>query len=77
MKKIIYIWLIVLVIFVSCKPENTKEEDAVKTEIQERVKVKGYARGNFGIYEIVIVDGQEYLSSSRGGLVKLEKKTEE
>lgn len=52
--------------------EDRKEVNVEKTEFQKRFEVKGYIEGNIAYYEIIVVDGQEYLSSSKGGLIKLE-----
>lgn len=51
---------------------NTSIEEAV--DISNRIKTSTAVHGYFAYYEIVIVDGQEYLSSSSGGLIKLEPK---
>lgn len=76
MKKFICILLVSLFITgCACtdeEKEDRKEVTEAQTEFQKRVEIKPYIQGNFCVYEIVVVDGQEYLSSSRGGLVKLE-----
>jgi len=60
---------------------NTKSDVAVnnpnlpvgeKVNVASRIKVSNYVDGSIAAYEIVEIDGQEYLSSSRGGLIKLE-----
>lgn len=81
MKKVIYILLVGLMIsVVSCKPKDSAEVAAKKAELQNevnnRIKVKGYFSSPTTYYEIVEVDGQEYLTNSHGGIIRIEKKEE-
>lgn len=79
MKKIMYILALgLLVSFVSCLPDEVVEKrKAFKSEAEKRITVKGYFSSPTTYYEIIEVDGYEYLSNSHGGIIKLEKKVEE
>lgn len=80
MKKIMYILALGLMIsIVSCNPDyekNMEKRKILKTEAEKRIKVKASISSNVTWYEIIEVDGYEYLSNSHGGIIKLEKKVE-
>ena len=67
MKKIFYvICYLLLFVCVSCA-----NKDSVKKS--SRIKIIELKQSTYVHYEIIEIDGQEYLSSSHGGIIKLEK----
>jgi len=58
----------------SAPVENPNLPVGEKANVSSRIKISNYVQGEISSYEIVEVDGQEYLSSYRGGLIKLDSR---
>lgn len=66
--KYILLAIIAAFTFSSCSKNETKENGRMKF-------IEKYNKKSFLLYEIIEVDGVEYLSTSRGGICPLVKDT--